>query len=173
MRTLALLLVLASVPVTAAAQGGQQSLALEVGFARDSVELLGGASPVALCWTSWLTGDLDATARVQWAFAARPDVRAADGSFEAGAGLRYSVATWGAVRAQLVADLAFVQVLGAPGPETSTSGSGVRLAGGGAFEIFFARDLSLSLVARATEVVLVSGEYGPGLTVAVGMAMYF
>ncbi len=173
MRLPALTLLLALAPGAAAAQSAPRSLALELGFSSDSAELLGGRAPVALSVAWWLTSDLDATARVAWAFAARTGGRAADGSFEAGGGVRYSLANWASLRPQLVADVAFVQVLGAPRSEVWMSDAGVRLAAGAALEIFFARDLSLNLMARATELALASGDGGPGLAFSVGVAAYF
>jgi hypothetical protein len=173
MRPLALSLLLASAPAAAAAQGGPRCLSLELGFTRDSAEELGDRAPVALSTAWWLTGDLDATARVTWGFASRTGGRRAAGSFEAVAGLRYALGTLSVLRPQLVVDLAFVQVFGAPAAESWTSDSGVRLGAGAALEVFFARELSLSLTARATELALVSGDGGPGLAVALGVAAYF
>jgi hypothetical protein len=173
MRSLVLALLLASAPAAAAAQSSPRSLSLEVGFTRDSSEALGDRAPVALCAAWWLTGGLDATLRVGWGFAARTVGRGADGSFEAGVGLRYGIATWPALRLQLLADLAFVQVLGAPAWERWTSDSGVRLGGGAALELFFARDLSLGLAARATELALASGDGGPGLALSLGISAHY
>ena len=173
MRLLALALLLASAPAAATAQSGTRCLSLELGFTRDSADTLGERTPVALSVAWWLTDDLDATARVAWGFASRTGDRGAAGSFEAGAGLRYTLGTLSVLRPQLVVDLAFVQVLGAPAAEFWTSDSGLRLGAGLALEVFFARELSLSLIARATELALVSGDGGPGLAVGLGVAAYF
>jgi hypothetical protein len=173
MRLLALTLLLATVPGAAAAQSSPRSLALELGFASDSAEVLGTRTPVALSAAWWLTGNLDAVARVAWGFAARSGGRRADGSFEVGGGVRCSLATWGALRPELVADIAFVQAFGTPGTELWASDSGVRLGAGAALEFFFARDLALGMAARATELALVSGAGGPGLAFSGGIAVYF
>jgi hypothetical protein len=172
MRPLALALLVLSAPAVAAAQSAPRSLALELGFARDSSDALGDRAPVALLATWWLTGDLDATARIAWGFAARTSGRAA-ASFEAGVGLRHALVTWRAVRPQVVADVAFVQVLGTPASEAWAADSGVRAGVGVALEVFLARDVSLSLTARVTELALASGEGGPGLATALGLAAYF
>ncbi len=167
------MLLLASAPGAVAAQEGRRSLAFELGFSRDSATALGGRVPVALSTTWWLTGDLDASARGAWTFEPRPAGRAADASFEGGAGLRYAVATWGPLRAQALAEVAFVQVLGVPGAELWASDSGVRAGGGAALELFFSRDLSLSFVARASHLALFSGGGGPSMALALGVSAYF
>ncbi len=173
MRCLALAVLLASAPVAASGQSAPRSLSIELGFTHDSWTTLGDGAPVALSYTSWITGDLDATARVAWGFAARTGGRAAAGSFEAGAGLRQGIASWGAVRAQLLADLSLVQVLGAPGPAPWTSESGVRVGGGVAVETFLARDLALGFTARATHLATWSGEGGPGAALGISLGAYF
>ena len=140
---------------------------------RDSVAAVGDRVPVALSATWWLSGDLDATARVSWGFAARTDGRGADGSFEAGLGLRYGVGSWSILRPQILANAAFVQVASWTASTPWTSDSGVRLAAGASLEAFLARDFSFSLVAEASELVLFSEGGGPGLGLALRIGAYF
>jgi hypothetical protein len=173
MRPLAIALLIGALPAVAAGQSAPRSLSLELGFARDSAAPLGERAPVALAAAWWLTGELDATARVAWAFAARTSDRAAASSFEAGMGLRYGVARWAALRPQLVADLAFVHVFDPPTSEAWASDSGVRVGAGVGLEIFFARDVSLTFSARMSELALVSGDGGLGGAVALAAAAYF
>jgi hypothetical protein len=173
MRSLALLLVLAVAPTGAAAQSSPRSLGLELGVTRDSVAAMGDRAPVALSATWWLTGDLDATARVAWGFAARTEGRAADGSFEAGLGLRCGLASWSILRPQLLANAAFVQVASWAASTPWASDSGVRLSAGMALEAFLARDLSLSLAGEASQLMLFSEGGGPGLGLALRIGAYF
>ena len=173
MRALALAVLLASAPAAADAQLAPRSLALELGFARDSAAALGERAPVALAATWWLAGEIDATARVAWAFAPRTGDRAAASSFEAGAGVRYGVARWPALRLQVVVELGFVHVLDAPRLDGWTSDSGVRAGLGAALEVFLARDVSLSFTGRLTDLALASGDGGAGASLATALAVYF
>jgi hypothetical protein len=173
MRSLALLLVLAVAPTGAAAQSSPRSLGLELGLTRDSVAAMGDRAPVALSATWWLTGDLDATARVAWGFAARTEGRGADGSFEAGLGLRCGLASWSILRPQLLANAAFVQVASWAASTPWVSDSGARLSAGMALETFLARDLSLSLAVEASQLMLFSEGGGPGLGLAMRIGAYF
>ena len=173
MRPLALAVILSVLPRSAASQVAPRSIGLELGFTRDSSAVLGDRAPIALTAAWWLTGELDATARVGWGFASRTSVRAAAASLEAGAGLRWGLARWSAVRPQLLAEVAFVDALDAPPSAAGESDYGVRFAAGAAVELFLTRDLSASLSAKATELGLAGGDGGPGVAVAMGFATYF
>ncbi len=173
MRSLALSFLLALVPLGAAAQSSTLSVAMEAGLTRDSVAVMGDRTRLALFATRWLTGELDASARVAWGFAARTDGRAADGSFEAGAGLRYGLTTSSTLRPELLVSASFVQVMGRPGSVAWTSDWGVRLGAGAALEAFLVRDLSLSLVAEASQLMLSTEGGGPGLGIGLRAAAYF
>ena len=173
MRPLALAVFLALVPTIPTAQVAPRSLGLELGFTHDSFEALGARAPLALTAAWWLIDDLGVTARLAWGFASRTSVREAAGSFEAGAGLRYGLSRSQVLRPQLVADVAFVQVLAAPTSEAWTSDSGVRVGAGAALEIFVARDVSLTFTARLTELALGSGDGGPGTALSMGLAAWF
>jgi hypothetical protein len=170
MRSLLVTLLLALAPLPAAAQLAPRSLALELAFRRDSSPALGSRVPLSLVATWWLVGDLDATARAGWAFAPRTGDRGADGSFEAGLGLRQGLARWGPVRPELVADAAFVQVT-----RSALSGvaAGLRLGLGAGLTAFLARDLSLGIVAEASELLLATDEGGPAVSVAVRFGACF
>jgi len=169
MRSRSVALLLALAPLAAAAQVAPRSLSLELGITRDSAPALASRVPVALVATWWLAGDLDATARAGWSFAPRTEGRAADGSFEAGMGLRQAVARWGLLRPQLVGDVAFVQA----GSPLFTAAAGVRVGAGVAIEAFVGRDLPVSLVAEASELLLTSGEGGPALSLALRVGACF
>jgi len=167
--SLALALVVALAPLPAAAQVASRSVSLELGITRDSAPVLASRVPVALVATWWLVGDLDATARASWSFAPRTQGRAADGSFEAGLGLRQAVARWGFLRPQLVGDVAFVQA----GSPLFMAAAGLRLGAGVALEAFVGLDLPVSLVAEASELLLTSGEGGPALSLALRVGACF
>jgi hypothetical protein len=169
MRTLALAALLLLSPALSRAQTSPRSLALELGLSNDSAAALGSRSPVALVASWWLAGDLDATARAAWAFASRTQDRAADDSFEAGAGLRYGLARWSSLRPQVLAELSFVQVLPSA---LAAPASGLRLGAGAALEAFLGRDVSLTLVLGASRLFLVEGG-GLGLAASLRAGAYF
>ena len=169
MRNLLLAALLLLAPGLTRAQPFPRSLALELGFSNDSAAALGSRSPVALIAGWWLTGELDATARAAWAFASRTQDRAADDSFEAGAGLRYGLARWSSLRPQVFAELSFVQVLPSALAE---SGSGLRLGAGAGLEAFLGRDVLLTLVLGASRLFLAAGG-GTGLAASLRASAYF
>jgi len=169
MRILILAALLLLAPGLSRAQSSSRSLALELGFSSDSAAALGSRSPVALVASWWLTGDLDVTARAAWAFASRTQDRAADDSFEAGAGLRYGLARWSSLRPQVLAELSFVQILPSA---LAAPASGLRLGAGAALEAFLGRDVSLTLVLGASRLVLAEGG-GTGLAASLRAGAYF
>ncbi len=169
MRILILAALLLLAPGLSLAQSSPRSLALELGFSSDSAAALGSRSPVALVASWWLTGDLDATARAAWAFASRTQDRAADDSFEAGAGLRYGLARWSSLRPQVLAELSFVQVLPSA---LAAPASGLRLGAGAALEAFLGRDVSLTLILGASRLFLAEGG-GIGLAASLRAGVYF
>ncbi|GEJ58285.1 hypothetical protein [Anaeromyxobacter diazotrophicus] len=169
MRLPALALVAACLPALARAQLAPRSLALELGFSSDSAPALGSRAPVGLVASWWLAGELDATARASWASAARTDGRAADGAYEAGAGLRYRLARWGSLRPHLAAEVAAVGVLPGSGFSAET---GVRLGGGVGLEAFLGREVFLALALQGSELWLPHGG-GLGLGAALRAGAYF
>jgi hypothetical protein len=169
MRNLSLAALLLFAPALARAQSSPRSLAVELGFSNDSAAALGARSPVALVASWWLAGDLDATARASWAFASRTQDRAADDSFEAGAGLRYGLARWSSLRPQVLAELSFVQILPSA---LAAPASGVRFGASAALEAFLGNDVSLTLVLGASRLFLVEGS-GFGLAASLRAGAYF
>ena len=169
MRTLALAALLLLFPSLSRAQTSPRSLALELGFSSDSATALGSRSPVALVASWWLAGDLDATARAAWAFASRTQDRAADDSFEAGGGLRYTLVRWSSLRPQVLAELSFVQVLPSA---LAQPASGLRVGAGAGLEAFLGREVSLTLVLGASRLFLAEGG-GTGVAASLRAGAYF
>ncbi len=162
-------LLAALAPACAAGQTAPRSLAVEVAFSNDSAAALGSRAPVALVGSWWLAGELDATARLAWASAARTGGRAADSAYEAGLGLRYGLARWASLRPQVTLDAALVEV--AAGAIWGGD-SGLRLGVGLGLEAFLARDLSLALVLQGSELLLPSGG-GLGAAASLRGSFYF
>jgi hypothetical protein len=169
MRLLSVVVLLALTPATASAQRPPRSVALEVGFSHDSADPLGDLAPVALGATWWLVGDLDATARLAWAFAPRTGVRGPDTVFEADVGLRQGLAKRPPFRFDAGIEIGWVQAVGA----APTRSGGVRLGAGLWVEVFLSRDVALGLVGTLGQVVLASAEGGPCAGVRVRVAAYF
>jgi hypothetical protein len=167
MRSLALAVILSLSPAHAIAQLAPRSLALELGFSGDSAPALGERTPVALVATWWLVGPLDAMLRTAWRSTWRTDVRGSD-AFEAGAGLRYTLAGT-TVRPQVLASVSFVEVL--PGPFAPDE-SGLRLAAGAGLEVFVARDVFAAAVGEGSVVMLPSGS-GAGLAATLRLGVCF
>jgi hypothetical protein len=161
-------LVLTLLPAAAAAQAAPRSLAVELGWSRDSAAALGARMPMALAASWWIGGELDATARLAWSSAPRTDGRATALVYEATAGVRYVVAPWRSVRPQLGVEAAVVQVASAGwGADL-----GLRLAGVAGVEAFIDQGFFLGLAVRASEVVL-RGDGGVGAGVFVRGGAYF
>jgi hypothetical protein len=167
MRQLTLAAILTLSPGLAAAQLAPRSLALDLGFSSDSAPALGERTPVALVATWWLAGPLDAILRVAWRTAWQTDVRGPD-SFEAGAGLRYTLAGT-TVRPQLFGSISLLEVLsGTFEPEET----GARLSAGAGLEVFLARDIFAAAVGEGSVVMLPSGS-GAGLAATLRVGVYF
>jgi hypothetical protein len=167
MRPLTLAAILSLYPAMAGAQLAPRSLALDVGLSRDSAPALGERTPVALVATWWLVGPVDAMLRVAWRTAWKTDVRGAD-SFEAGAGLRYTLAGT-TVRPQLFASVSLLEVLpGSSAPEET----GARLSVGAGLEVFLVRDVFAAAVGEGSVAALPSGS-GAGLSVTLRLGVYF
>ena len=168
MRSLALSALLTLAPAAAGAQLAPRSIALELGFTRESAPALGDRAPLALAASWWIAEDADLTARVAFGFAARTAGRAAGALYEAGFGLRRTFGG-GAVRPFAAVDAAFLQASAGP---TLAWEQGLRLAASAGLEVFPARDLSVAVAAAGGEALLASGS-GPSVGVTVRLAGYF
>jgi hypothetical protein len=167
MRSITLAAILSLWPAHALAQLAPRSMALELGFAHDSAPALGERTPVALVATWWLSGPLDAVLRVAWRAAWQTDVRGPD-SFEAGAGLRYTLGG-NAVRPQLLGTVSLLEVL--PGA-VATGETGARLSVGAGLEVFLLRDVFASVVGEVSAAMLPSGS-GVGLAGSARLGVCF
>jgi hypothetical protein len=168
MRSFALAGLLALLPSTGRAQLAPRSVALEVGFRRESLASLGDQAPVALAASWWIADGLDLEARVSFAAVVRTGGRAADDLYEAGLGLRRVLGA-GALRPFAAVDLAFLQA--STGPLLGWE-QGVRLGASAGVEAFVAGDLSLAAAAQACEALLSSGS-GTSLGVILRATVYF
>lgn len=169
MRLHALALFAALAPVAAVGQTAPRSLAVELGFSEDSAGALGSRAPVALVGSWWLLGDLEATARVAWASAARTGGRAADDTYEGGLGLRYRLARWDSLRPQVSFDAALVEVTAGP---IWPGDTGLRLGLGLGLEALLGRDAFLALALQGSELVLPGGG-GLGAAISLRGGIYF
>ncbi len=172
MRTILLALFCLSVPRLAAGQLAPRSIAIELGMAGETGAALPSAVPVALL-ASWAVDErLDVVLRAAWRAGQRTSGRETDALVEAGPGLRLALAG-GALRPELVADLAVIQRL--PGLFEATA-TGIRLGGGAGVELFFAADLSLAAVGEATVTAMSLAQgarSGAGLLGTLRLAAYF
>jgi hypothetical protein len=154
-------------PAAAAGREAPHAIALELGFNGDPGLGAGGATSVGVAVNAWLTGELDATGRVAWASALRPDGRGADAAFEAGAGLRDGMTTWRAAQLQVAVAAAWRQ----PGAWPS-SAAGLRLEIGGGIEVALAGPVGLGLALEASQGLFTLGG-APGLGGRLRLACYF
>jgi hypothetical protein len=168
MRPLAAAALVALAPVATLAQLAPRSVALELGYTRDSAPALGATAPVGVAASWWIADDLDLTARAAYAFAARTSGRGADAVYEAGLGVRRS---FGGGRLRPYAALEAAWLLTCAGAICGRE-QGVRASAGAGLEIFVARDLSLALGASAGGALLASGA-GASFTLVLRAAGYF
>jgi hypothetical protein len=170
MRLVAIALVAVLAPSAAHAQLAPRSLAIELGFSEDAAPALASRASVGLAASWWVTGDLDVTARLSWAAAARTEGRAADPVYEAGLGLRRRLARGSSLRPYLAFELAAVGVLAGA---VSMGDTGLRLGIGAGVEAFLGRDLFLAAGVQGSELLFLPGGGGLGGCWAVRAGAYF
>lgn len=168
MRSLTLAALLTLAPGAARAQLAPRSIALELGFTRESAPALGDRAPLALAASWWIADELDLTARAAFGFAARTEGRAAGALYEAEFGLRRTFGA-GPVRPFAAIDAAFLQ---ASTGQPFAWEQGLRLAASAGLEVFPARDLSVAVAAAGSEALLASGS-GPSIGLALRVTGYF
>jgi hypothetical protein len=171
-RSLVLVALLAAIalaaPAPAEAQLSNYSIGLEAGYANHQGLPVLPHVPVGLITTMFIESDFEAMVRFTMGFPAAERNNETQFYIRPALGMRYNLLNE-QLRPQLIGEIAFFQYFG----DASGVGSVFAAGGGAGLELFFAHDLSITLLGLYHRLLVFNGTDGNNLEAMLRFSSYF